>query len=86
MVLDTCLGHFLFTLKGPLNSARYISGLVCTFPRSLANRKSLVMVAEQLARHHTPVTTVDELWHRVEAAWASEHVIQSVWLDAQEYK
>ncbi|GFW54353.1 hypothetical protein TNCV_3703131 [Trichonephila clavipes] len=38
------------------------------------------MVAERLARHHTPVTTVDELFHRVEAAWASVpvHTIQSV--------
>ncbi|GFX06461.1 hypothetical protein TNCV_3016951 [Trichonephila clavipes] len=29
------------------------------------------MVAERLSRHHTPVTTVGELWHRVEAEWAS---------------
>ncbi|GFS65329.1 hypothetical protein TNCV_2451521 [Trichonephila clavipes] len=29
------------------------------------------MFAERLARHHIPVTTVDELYHRVEAAWAS---------------
>ncbi|GFT93309.1 uncharacterized protein TNCV_904611 [Trichonephila clavipes] len=28
------------------------------------------MVAERLARHHTAVTTVDELWHLVEVAWA----------------
>ncbi|GFW92350.1 transposable element Tcb1 transposase [Trichonephila clavipes] len=36
------------------------------------------MVAERLARHHTAVTTVDELWHRVEAAWTSVpvHAIQ----------
>ncbi|GFY32210.1 integrase catalytic domain-containing protein [Trichonephila clavipes] len=27
------------------------------------------MVAERLARHHTTVITVDELWHRVKAAW-----------------
>ncbi|GFX49330.1 hypothetical protein TNCV_3334481 [Trichonephila clavipes] len=27
------------------------------------------MVSERLALHHTPVTTVDELWYRVEAAW-----------------
>ncbi|GFX23577.1 adhesion G protein-coupled receptor B2 [Trichonephila clavipes] len=32
------------------------------------------MVAERLARHHTPVTMVDELWHRVEAIWASKPV------------
>ena len=28
------------------------------------------MVAERLASHHTPVTTVNELWHLVEAEWA----------------
>ncbi|GFY10970.1 hypothetical protein TNCV_1124911 [Trichonephila clavipes] len=28
----------------------------------------LSMVAKRLAHHHKPVTTVDELWHRVEAA------------------
>ncbi|GIY67363.1 hypothetical protein CDAR_255061 [Caerostris darwini] len=40
------------------------------------------MVAERLARHHTPVTTVDELWHRVEAARASVsvHAIQSLFV------
>ncbi|GFV74692.1 hypothetical protein TNCV_1178291 [Trichonephila clavipes] len=38
------------------------------------------MVAERLARHHTPVTTVDELWYCVEAAWAfvPVHAIQSL--------
>ncbi|GFV35978.1 hypothetical protein TNCV_2867361 [Trichonephila clavipes] len=38
------------------------------------------MVAEGLARYHTADTTVDELWHRVEAAWASVpvHTIQSL--------
>ncbi|GFX45805.1 uncharacterized protein TNCV_934441 [Trichonephila clavipes] len=37
------------------------------------------MIAEQLARQHTPITMVDELWHHVEAAWASitVHAIQS---------
>ncbi|GFX65447.1 uncharacterized protein TNCV_399981 [Trichonephila clavipes] len=36
------------------------------------------MADEQLARHHMPVTTVYELWHRVEAAWAylPVHVMQ----------
>ncbi|GFV01034.1 hypothetical protein TNCV_1009551 [Trichonephila clavipes] len=29
------------------------------------------MAAERLACRHTPVTSVDELGHRVEAAWAS---------------
>ncbi|GFX08030.1 transposable element Tcb2 transposase [Trichonephila clavipes] len=38
------------------------------------------MVAERLARHHTPVTAVDELWHRFEAEWASVpvHALQSL--------
>ncbi|GFX63272.1 hypothetical protein TNCV_3895971 [Trichonephila clavipes] len=38
------------------------------------------MAAEQLAHHHTPVTTAYELWHHVEAAWASVpvHTIQSL--------
>ncbi|GFX20877.1 hypothetical protein TNCV_79321 [Trichonephila clavipes] len=37
------------------------------------------MVADRLARHYAPVTTVDELLYRVEAAWASVpfHAIQS---------
>ncbi|GFS57823.1 hypothetical protein TNCV_2909181 [Trichonephila clavipes] len=38
------------------------------------------MVAERLAHNHTRATTVDELWHRVEAAWAFVllHAIQSL--------
>ncbi|GFT75086.1 odorant receptor [Trichonephila clavipes] len=38
------------------------------------------MVAKLLARHHTPVTTVDKLWYRVEAAWSSVpvHAIKSL--------
>ncbi|GFV01259.1 transposable element Tcb1 transposase [Trichonephila clavipes] len=38
------------------------------------------MVDERLSRQHTSVTTVDELWHRVEAAWASVygHALQSL--------
>ncbi|GFX54182.1 transposable element Tcb1 transposase [Trichonephila clavipes] len=38
------------------------------------------IVTERLARHHTPVTAVDQLWHRVEAAWAfvPVHAIQSL--------
>ncbi|GFW30145.1 transposable element Tcb1 transposase [Trichonephila clavipes] len=38
------------------------------------------MAAQRLARHHTLVTTVDELWHRVEAAWTfvPVHTIQSL--------
>ncbi|GFY25132.1 amine oxidase B [Trichonephila clavipes] len=29
------------------------------------------MIADQLARHHMPVITVDEQWYRVETAWSS---------------
>ncbi|GFU74233.1 hypothetical protein TNCV_4168241 [Trichonephila clavipes] len=36
------------------------------------------VVAEQLFRHHTPVTTVDELWHCVEAAMTSVLTMQSL--------
>ncbi|GFX50763.1 hypothetical protein TNCV_2723471 [Trichonephila clavipes] len=37
-------------------------------------------LATRLARHHTPVFTVDELWYRVEAARASvpAYTIQSL--------
>ncbi|GFX69131.1 hypothetical protein TNCV_3563071 [Trichonephila clavipes] len=38
------------------------------------------MIAERLTHHHMLVTTVDALWHRIEAAWTSVplHVIQSM--------
>ncbi|GFX96175.1 hypothetical protein TNCV_2290641 [Trichonephila clavipes] len=29
------------------------------------------MVAERLTCHRTPASTIDDLWHCVEAAWAS---------------
>ncbi|GFV79302.1 hypothetical protein TNCV_71691 [Trichonephila clavipes] len=50
------------------------------FTRSLADRKHLVHRCEQLACHHTAVTTFDELWHHIEAAWTSVsvHVTQSL--------
>ena len=40
------------------------------------------MIVEGLADHHIPVTTVHELWHLVEAAWAavSVHAIQSLYV------
>ncbi|GFU14101.1 hypothetical protein TNCV_2536501 [Trichonephila clavipes] len=44
--------------------------LTYTFTRSLTNRKWQSMVAELLVHPHTPVTMVDELWYRVEAAQA----------------
>ncbi|GFX80945.1 hypothetical protein TNCV_1909381 [Trichonephila clavipes] len=36
------------------------------------------MVADRLTCHHMPVTTVEKLWHRIEAAWSSVpvHTIQ----------
>ncbi|GFY13865.1 hypothetical protein TNCV_986371 [Trichonephila clavipes] len=41
-----------------------------TAPRHLSTIENLrSMFAEQRSRHHTPVTTIDELWHRAEAAW-----------------
>ncbi|GFV28817.1 uncharacterized protein TNCV_3987661 [Trichonephila clavipes] len=49
----------LIRIDGPLNSALDISENVWS------------MVAERLSRHHRPVTTVDELWYRVERAWSS---------------
>ncbi|GFT10288.1 hypothetical protein TNCV_3735451 [Trichonephila clavipes] len=44
------------------------------------NRKLPVMCGPSLARHHTPVTTDDELCHLVEPAWASVllHATQSL--------
>ncbi|GFV52731.1 hypothetical protein TNCV_2874021 [Trichonephila clavipes] len=74
------------------NSAHYFYGALQTMTlpfiqalrnltfRSLTNRKRLVQGCRRLACHHTPITTVDELWHLVEAAWASVpvHAIQSL--------
>ena len=39
------------------------------------------MLVEQLARYYTPPLTADELWHLVEAEWASVPalVFQSVY-------
>ncbi|GFU79140.1 transposable element Tcb1 transposase [Trichonephila clavipes] len=36
------------------------------------------MVAKQLTHRHAPITTINELWHHVEATWASvtAHAIQ----------
>ncbi|GFX95749.1 uncharacterized protein TNCV_4886751 [Trichonephila clavipes] len=73
-------------IDGTLNSARYISDTfldtenvrLLPWPaRSpdlspIENVRS--MVAEVLDRHHTPVTTVDELRFCIEAAWSYEPV------------
>ncbi|GFV30431.1 hypothetical protein TNCV_99061 [Trichonephila clavipes] len=40
-------------------------------PDLLPTENVWITVAQRLARHHTPVTTVDELWYRVEVAWSS---------------
>ncbi|GFV92174.1 transposable element Tcb2 transposase [Trichonephila clavipes] len=56
----------------------------CTLSTRLPDLSSIendwFMVAERLTGHHTPVTSVDELRHRVEAAWASlpEYAFQSL--------
>ncbi|GFW89941.1 odorant receptor [Trichonephila clavipes] len=84
----------LVRIDDTMNSARYISGVLrpvaLNFIRTLQNlmfqqdlspiENVWSMVAEIRARYHTPVTLVDELWHRVEAAWASisVHAIQSL--------
>ncbi|GFV57078.1 transposable element Tcb1 transposase [Trichonephila clavipes] len=85
----------LVRIKGTINSACYISGNVQTFldteniqlllwpahsPHLSPIENIWSMVAERLAHLHTPVTTVDELWHRVEAAWVSipAHATQSL--------
>ncbi|GFX63509.1 transposable element Tcb1 transposase [Trichonephila clavipes] len=67
------------------NARPYVAGIVQTFldtenvrllpwpARSpdLSSIKNIwCIVAERLDRHHTPVTTVDELWYRLEAAWS----------------
>ncbi|GFW01909.1 uncharacterized protein TNCV_3028801 [Trichonephila clavipes] len=72
----------LVHIGGTLNSACYISGVLrpvdVPFIRPVGN--VWPKATERLARHHTPVSTVDELWYRVEAAWSSVpvHVIQSL--------
>ncbi|GFX40166.1 uncharacterized protein TNCV_4318011 [Trichonephila clavipes] len=50
------------------------------WPITLRYENVCSMVAERLSRHHTLVTMIDELWHRVKTAWASvpEHTIQSL--------
>ncbi|GFV08875.1 hypothetical protein TNCV_3821181 [Trichonephila clavipes] len=45
--------------------------LAITFTRSSPDENVWSVVVERLTRHHTTVTTVDKLWHRVKAAWAS---------------
>ncbi|GFY24424.1 HTH_Tnp_Tc3_2 domain-containing protein [Trichonephila clavipes] len=76
------------------NSRPHVSSIVRTFLDTENVRLSLwparspdlsplenvcSMVAERLARHHTPVTTVDKLWDHVEAARSSVpvHAMQS---------
>ncbi|GFX61522.1 odorant receptor [Trichonephila clavipes] len=63
----------LVRIDDTLNSERYITDL-----SPIENIWS--MITQRLTRHQTPVTTIDELWPRVEAAWASVpiHAIQSL--------
>ncbi|GFU49486.1 transposable element Tc1 transposase [Trichonephila clavipes] len=71
------------------NKQLYISGIIRTFldtknvrllpwsarsPDLSPIENTWSMVTELLARHHTPVTTVDELWHRIEATLESASV------------
>ncbi|GFX43592.1 transposable element Tcb1 transposase [Trichonephila clavipes] len=77
------------------NARRHVAGIVRTFldtedvrllprparsPDLSPTENVWSIVVERLARSHTPVTMVDELWHRVTAAWPSVfvHVIQSL--------
>ncbi|GFW68198.1 transposable element Tcb1 transposase [Trichonephila clavipes] len=62
-----------------LENVRLLSWPACS-PYLSPIKNIWSMVAESLARHLTPVTTVDELWYHVEAAWSSEpvHAIQSL--------
>ncbi|GFU38599.1 transposable element Tcb1 transposase [Trichonephila clavipes] len=68
------------------NARPYVAGMVRTFldtgnvrllpwpassPDLLPIENVWSTVAERLVRHHMPVTTVDELWYRVEAAWSA---------------
>ncbi|GFT46992.1 odorant receptor [Trichonephila clavipes] len=59
MIVRGAIGYtswsLLVRIDGTLNSSENVSS----------------MIAKRLARHYTPVTTVDELWYRVEAAWSS---------------
>ncbi|GFU69533.1 hypothetical protein TNCV_1350931 [Trichonephila clavipes] len=79
----------LVHIDGTLSSTRYISSVLppvaLSFIRALRNptfqqNNALPpvagnsMITEPLDCHHSPVTTVDELWHQVEAAWASAPV------------
>ena len=51
-----------------------------SFPELSKTENVWLMVEKRLARRHAPVTTADELWHFVEAAWVAvpEHVLQSL--------
>ncbi|GFX18412.1 uncharacterized protein TNCV_4307131 [Trichonephila clavipes] len=73
------------TLMDRTDTSRVLSRELGSFARQqmyaqTPREKVWSMVAERLARHHTPVTTVDELGNRVEAEWASVsvHAIQSL--------
>ncbi|GFW50226.1 HTH_Tnp_Tc3_2 domain-containing protein [Trichonephila clavipes] len=87
IVVNTLL-HSSSSAGGIQNIARpHVAGIVQTFldtenARLLSwpLRSPDLTPIEQVASHHTLITNVDELWHRVEAAWApiSVHVMQSL--------
>ncbi|UYV60413.1 hypothetical protein LAZ67_1001082 [Cordylochernes scorpioides] len=74
---NVVLGQVGLTVRRKCSAAALVNTLSCLSP--IENVWS--MVTEQQARNHTPVTTVDELWHHVEAAGEAVpavHVIQSL--------
>ncbi|GFW06411.1 transposable element Tcb1 transposase [Trichonephila clavipes] len=92
---DPWLYPLFRVLRNPTYARPHVAGIVQTFlvtenvrlllwtahsPDLSPIESVWSMVTERLARHHTPVTTVDEPWYRIEAAWSSEpvHDIQSL--------
>lgn len=63
-----------------LYKKRSAANLASTSSISVRNRKGLVNGYRMTNRHHTSVTAIDELWYRVDSAWAAVpvHVVQSV--------
>ncbi|GFW64954.1 hypothetical protein TNCV_392201 [Trichonephila clavipes] len=68
------------TLSSETKAAATLDAVSQTGAISMVGSTTKLEARMLLARHHTPVPTVDELWHRIEAAWASVPVcaIQSL--------